>query len=127
VNQGKGKIVVHSGEMYPNHTCCVLVVSGKLIREHPEIVRQIIKTNDKAVLWNQQNLNEAAAIYSKKTGAKLEDVTASLKEWDGSWASDPSIIVAPVLDYAKIQYDLGYIKKPLTKDEIFDLTFYSKN
>ncbi|MDO9549549.1 MAG: ABC transporter substrate-binding protein [Methanoregula sp.] len=127
VNQGKGKVVVHSGEMYPNHTCCVLVVSGKLIREHPEIVRQIIKTNDKAVLWNQQNLDEAAAIYSTKTGAKLEDVTASLKEWDGNWASDPNIIVAPVLDYAKIQYDLGYIKKPLTKDEIFDLTFYSKN
>ncbi|MHB8163621.1 MAG: ABC transporter substrate-binding protein, partial [Methanoregula sp.] len=88
---------------------------------------QIIKTNDKAVLWNEQNLDEAAVIYSKKTGAKLEDVTASLKEWDGNWASDPNIIVAPVLDYAKIQYDLGYIKKPLTKDEIFDLTFYSKN
>jgi len=127
VNQGKGKIVVHSGEMYPNHTCCVLVVSGKLIREHPEIVRQIIKTNDKAVSWNEQNMDAAAAIYAKKTGAKLEDVTASLKEWDGSWASDPNIIVEPVLDYAKIQYDLGYIKKPLTKDEIFDLTFYSKN
>lgn len=127
VNQGKGKVVVYSGEMYPNHTCCVLVVSGKMIREHPEIVRQIIKTNDKAVLWNQQNPDQAAVIYSGKTGAKLEDVTASLKEWDGSWASDPNIIVAPVLDYAKIQYDLGYIKKPLTKDEIFDLTFYTKN
>ncbi|MDP3563800.1 MAG: ABC transporter substrate-binding protein, partial [Methanoregula sp.] len=127
VNQGKGKVIVHSGEMYPNHTCCVLVVSGKLIREHPEIVRQIIKTNDKAVLWNQQNPDEAAAIYSTKTGAKLEDVTASLKDWDGSWASDPNIIVEPVLDYAKIQYDLGYIKKPLTKDDIFDLTFYTGN
>jgi NitT/TauT family transport system substrate-binding protein len=127
VNQGKGKIVVHSGEMYPNHTCCVLVVSGKMIREHPDIVRQIIKTNDKAVTWNQQNPAEAAAIYSSKTGAKLEDVTASLKEWDGSWASDPNIIVAPVLDYAKIEYNLGYIKKPLTQDEIFDLTFYPKN
>ncbi|MDO9550784.1 MAG: ABC transporter substrate-binding protein [Methanoregula sp.] len=127
VNQGKGTVVVYSGEMYPNHTCCVLVVSGKLIREHPEIVRQIIKTNDKAVLWNQQNPDEAAVIYTAKTGAKLEDVTASLKEWDGSWASDPNIIVEPVLDYAKIQYDLGYIKKPLTKDEIFDLTFYTKN
>ena len=40
---------------------------------------------------------------------------------------DPNLIVDPVLDYAKIQYDLGYIKKPLTKDEIFDLTFYQKN
>jgi NitT/TauT family transport system substrate-binding protein len=127
VNQGKGKIVVHSGEMYPNHTCCVLVVSGKLIREHPEIVRQILKTNDKAVAWNQQNLDEAAVIYATKTGANLTDVKSSLAEWDGSWASDPNVIVNPVLDYAKIQYDLGFIKKPLTKDEIFDLSFYQKS
>lgn len=126
VNQGKGKIAVHSGEMYPNHTCCVLVVSGKLIREHPEIVRQIIRTNDKAVVWNQQNLNEAAVIYATKTGANLTDVKSSLAEWDGSWASDPNVIVNPVLDYAKIQYELGYIKKPLTRDEIFDLSFYQK-
>jgi NitT/TauT family transport system substrate-binding protein len=127
VNQGKGKVVVHSGEMYPNHTCCVLVVSGKLIREHPEIVRQIIRTNDKAVAWNLQNIDEAAQIYSTKTGASLADVRASLAEWDGSWSSDPNVIVEPVLDYAKIQYDLGFIKKPLTKDEIFDLTFYQKS
>jgi NitT/TauT family transport system substrate-binding protein len=126
VNQGKGKIAVHSGEMYPNHTCCVLVVSGKLIREHPEIVRQIIKTNDKAVVYNQQNLDEAAVIYATKTGANLTDVKSSLAEWDGSWASDPNVIVNPVLDYAKIQYELGYIKKPLTKEEIFDLSFYQK-
>ena len=126
VNQGKGKVVVQSGEMYPNHTCCVLVVSGKLIREHPEIVRQIIRTNDKAVAWNLENLDEAAQIYSTRTGASLADVKTSLAEWDGSWASDPNVIVEPVLDYAKIQYELGFIKKPLTKDEIFDLTFYQK-
>jgi NitT/TauT family transport system substrate-binding protein len=127
VNQGKGKIVVHSGEMYPNHTCCVMVVSGKLIREHPEIVKQIIATNNKAVAWNQQNTDEAAKIFATKTGAKLEDVQASLKEWDGNWASDPSIIVAPVLDYATIQYNLGYITKNLTKDDIFDLSLYQKS
>ncbi|MFA4878246.1 MAG: ABC transporter substrate-binding protein [Methanoregula sp.] len=126
VNQGSGKIVAHSGEMYPNHTCCVLVVSGKLIREHPEIVRQILATNDKAVAFNAANPEEAAQIYATKTGAKLADVTASLKEWDGSWASDPNVIVGPVLDYAKIQYDLGYIKKPLAKEDIFDLSFYKK-
>jgi NitT/TauT family transport system substrate-binding protein len=127
VNQGKGKIVVHSGEMYPNHTCCVLVVSGKLIREHPEIVRQIIQTNNKAVAYNQQNLDDAAAIYIKKTGANLADVKASLNEWDGNWNSDPNLIVDPVLDYAKIQNDLKIIKTPLTKDQIFDLSFYKKN
>ncbi|MFA5268051.1 MAG: ABC transporter substrate-binding protein [Methanoregula sp.] len=127
VNQGKGKIVVHSGEMYPNHTCCVLVVSGKLIREHPEIVSQIIRTNEKAVAWNEQNIDEAAVIYANKTGAKLDDVRASLHEWDGNWNSDPNLIVSPVLDYATIQYNLNYIKVPLTKDQIFDLTFYKKD
>jgi len=126
VNQGKGRVIVQSGEMYPNHTCCVLVVSGKLIREHPEIIRQIIKTNDRAVVWNEQNPDEAATIYANKTGANLADVKSSLAEWDGSWASDPNVIVTPVLDYAKIQYDLGFIKKLLTKDEIFDLSFYQK-
>lgn len=125
--QGKGKIIVHSGEMYPQHTCCVLVVSGKLIREHPEIVSQILKTNEKAVAFNLKNSDEAAAIYATKTGAKIEDVKASLKEWDGDWATDPNPIVSSVLDYAKIQYDLGYIKTPLTKDQLFDLTFYKKN
>ena len=95
VNQGKGKIVVQSGKMYPNHTCCVLVVSGKLIREHPEIVRQIIATNDKAVAYNEANIDEAAGIFANKTGATLADVKASLKEWDGNWASDPNVIVGP--------------------------------
>jgi NitT/TauT family transport system substrate-binding protein len=127
VNQGKGKIVVHSGEMYPHHTCCVLVVSGKLIREHPDLVAQIIKTNDKAVVYNKQNIDDAAAIYVAKTGSNLADVTSSLKEWDGEWDSDPNLIVDPVLDYATIQYNLKYIKTPLTKDQIFDLTFYKKN
>jgi NitT/TauT family transport system substrate-binding protein len=126
VDQGKGKIVLHSGEMYPNHTCCVLVVSGKLIREHPEIVRQIIKTNDRAVAYNKANLDDAAAIFANKTGSKLDDVKASLKEWDGNWASDPNLIINPVLDYAKIQYNLGYIKKPLTQADLFDLSFYQK-
>lgn len=127
VSQGKGKIVVQSGEMYPNHTCCVLVVSGKLIREHPEIVNQILATNDKAVAWNKANLDDAAQIFADKTGARIDDVRSSLHEWDGNWDSNPNLIVDPVLDYAKIQYDLKYLKTPLTKDQIFDLTFYKKN
>jgi NitT/TauT family transport system substrate-binding protein len=126
INQGKGKTVVQSGQMYPNHTCCVLLVSGKLIREHPEIVAQILKTHEKAVDYNEKNLDEAAAIFANKTGTKLADVKTSLNDWDGKWNSDPNVIINPVLDYAKIQYDLGYIKKLLTKDDLFDLSFYKK-
>ncbi|AKB15742.1 ABC-type nitrate/sulfonate/bicarbonate transport systems, periplasmic component [Methanosarcina thermophila CHTI-55] len=45
--EGNGRTIVQSGEMEANHSCCVLVVSGKLIREHPEIVEQIVRTHIK--------------------------------------------------------------------------------
>jgi NitT/TauT family transport system substrate-binding protein len=123
---GKGTIIVQSGEMYPNHTCCVLVVSGKLIREHPEVVEQVVKTHIRASEYAGNNLNETAEIYAKKTGAKVDDVKASLRDWDGDFVTDPNVIITPVLDYAKIQYELGYIKKPLTQSDLFDLSFYKK-
>jgi NitT/TauT family transport system substrate-binding protein len=102
------------------------VVSGKMIREHPEIVEQVLRTHIKATDYNLNHLDEAAQIFSETTGTNLADVQLSLKEWDGAWVSDPNLIVEPVLDYANIQYDLGYIKQPLSKDQIFDLSFYKK-
>ncbi len=123
---GKGMIIVHSGEMYPNHTCCVLVVSGKLIREHPEIVGQIVKTHIRASDFARQNLNETAEIYARKNSANVEEIKASLRDWDGDFVTDPNVIINPVLDYARIQYDLGYIKKSLTQSDLFDLSFYAK-
>ena len=121
---GAGKIIVQSGEMYPGHTCCVLVVSGKLIRENPEIVEQIIRTHVNATEFAVANPDEAAAIYAAKTGADVNVVKESFRNWDGAFVTDPAAIVDPVMDYAEIQYELGYIKKPLTQDDLFDLTFY---
>ena len=123
---GSGRIIVQSGEMYPGHTCCVLVVSGNLIREHPEIVEQIIKTHINATEFAIQDPDGAAAIYAAKTGANGEVVKESFKNWDGAFITDPAVIVGPVMDYAQIQYQLGYIKKPLTQDDLFDLSFYKK-
>lgn len=123
---GSGRTIVKSGEMYPGHTCCVLVASGNLIREHPEIVEQVIRTHVKATDFAVKNPDETAEIYSSKTGADVKVVKESLKNWDGAFVSDPALIVDPVMDYAKIQYELGYIKKPLTQDELFDLTLYQK-
>jgi NitT/TauT family transport system substrate-binding protein len=123
---GSGRIIVHSGEMYPGHTCCVLVISGELIREHPEIAEQIIRTHIRATEFAVQNPDETAAIYAAKTGADVGVVKESLKNWDGAFVTDPVVIVEPVMDYAEIQYELGYIKKPLTQDELFDLRLYQK-
>ncbi|MDI6718190.1 MAG: ABC transporter substrate-binding protein [Methanomicrobiales archaeon] len=124
--EGKGRTVVRSGEMDPNHACCVLAVSGNLIREHPEIVEQLVRTHIRATQYNAEHPEEAAAIYAAKTDAKYDQVIRSVNEWDGAWIADPNVIVDSVTEFAQIQYELGYIKKPLTRDEIFDLSFYEK-
>ena len=123
-SQGNGRSVVASGEMQANHACCVLIASGKMIREHPDIVEQVVKTHIKATDYNKANLDEAAQIFSNKTTQDVETVKLSLNEWDGTWITDPALIENSTLEYARIQYELGYIQKPLTKEEIFDTSFY---
>jgi NitT/TauT family transport system substrate-binding protein len=118
--QGGGRVVVQSGQMDPNHACCVLVVSGKLIREHPDIVEQIVKTHINATEYDNAHLDEAAQIFSNKTSVDLDTVKASLKEWDGAWITNPALIENSTVEYSN---DLGANK---TKDEIFDTSFYDK-
>lgn len=125
-SNGNGRSVVASGEIQPNHACCVLVVSGKLIREQPELVEQIVKTHIRATEYNLANEDEAAVIYANKTGQDINVVKQSFEEWDGTWVSDPNLITDSVVSYTEIQHDLGYVNKPLTRDEIFDLSFYEK-
>lgn len=123
-SEGNGRSIVSSGEMAANHACCVLVASGEMIREHPDIVEQVVKTHIKATEYNQANLDEAAQIFSNKTSEDVEVVQKSLEEWDGAWITDPSLIENSTVEYANIQYELGYIQKPLTEEEIFDTSFY---
>lgn len=124
-SEGNGRSVVQSGEMMPNHACCVLLVSGDLIRNHPDLVGEILKVHIKATDYNLAHPDEAAQIFADKIqGYDLALVLASFAEWDGSWVADPNLITDSVVDYAELQYDLGYIKKPLAQDDIFDLSFW---
>src|SRR5690606_15589023 len=124
--EGNGRTIVQSGEMEANHYCCVLVVSGELIREHPDIVEQIVRTHIKATEYNQANVDEAAQIYSNKTTEDLETVRTSLEEWDGEWITDPALIESSAVNYSNTQYELGIIPKSLTREDIFDTSFYEK-
>jgi NitT/TauT family transport system substrate-binding protein len=123
---GKGRTIVQSGQMEANHTCCVVVVSGKLIRDHPDIVEQIVKTHINATEYNKANIDEAAQILSNKTNANLEDVRASLNEWDGKWITDPSLIESSTVNFSNALHEQNTTTRPLTKEDIFDTSFYEK-
>jgi NitT/TauT family transport system substrate-binding protein len=123
---GAGSIIVHSGEMSPNHACCVLVASGKMIRDHPDIVQEVLAIHQKATAYNKENLDEAAGYMAAMTGMDTSVITLSLDEWDGEWVADPAIIIKSVTGFATEQQALGYIKKVVTEQDLFDTSFWAK-
>ncbi|HWQ19501.1 MAG TPA: ABC transporter substrate-binding protein [Methanotrichaceae archaeon] len=123
-DEGKGLTVVHSGSMWPNHACCSVLVSGNLIKNNPDMVKQIVKTHMKATAYINQHIDEAAEIYATRTGQDLDQVKYALKNWDGRWISDPNLQIPSAMQYVAMDYDLKYIDKELTKEDLFDTSFY---
>jgi len=123
---GKGKSVAASGEMWPNHACCSLVISGKLIRELPELAEQIIKTHINATNYLNANPMEGAMIYANRTHQDLKQVEYSIQTWDGRWISDPHIQVPSTMEFAKIDYEMNFTQKELKEEDLFDNRFYDR-
>jgi len=125
-SEGYARVIVQSGEMWADHACCVVLVTQELIDEHPEIVEQIVMTHINATQYIIDNPDEAAQIFSDDIGVSYNISSQSIQDWDGEWVSDPNIELATALEYAKVQFDLGYTDKLLTQDDLFDLSFYNK-
>lgn len=123
---GAGTIIVQSGEMSPNHICCVLVASGEMIRNYPEIVAEVLQVHQQATEFNNQNAEAAAEYMETMTGMKKGVILRSLEEWDGQWISDPNIIEQSVSEYATAQAELGYIATKVTLEDLIDSSFWSE-
>lgn len=121
---GKGKSVVATSQMWPNAAANCILVSGKLIRENPALVKQIIKTHINATKYVNDHLDEAAEIYSNKIGQNVTQVKYSFKTWDGKFITDPKVEIPSVLEFARANYELNYTKKLLTQQDLFDTSFY---
>lgn len=123
---GNGKSVVESGEMWPGHACCVLLVSGKLMRENPELVKEIINIHIKATEYINENPEESAEIASRKLGLSKEVVEYSMKNSDTTYIHNPNDIISYMEAYAKEHYDLGYTKNLLTAKDLIDTKLYDE-
>ena len=58
-----GRSLFIQGEMESDHACRVLVASGDMIRNHPDIVQEVMSIHQKATEYNQQNITEAGRLH----------------------------------------------------------------
>jgi NitT/TauT family transport system substrate-binding protein len=130
--EGNGVIVEWSGLIWPNHACCCVVASEKMMEEHPDMVKQIIKTHIRATEYEIAHPEEAAEIYAKWLDANVSTIKRSINVTDMHWIHDPSIEVESGLEYAKVIYELNRERyegegiEVLGEEDIFDTHFYDE-
>ena len=119
-----GRIIVQSGEMMPDHACCVLVASDDMIQNHPEVVAAFLKGHMTGTEYSLDNPEEAATIMASYTGQEADVIVRSLQVWDGSWVSSPHVVYPSVMEYVDMQENLGYLTEHVNDAQVFDMTFW---
>jgi NitT/TauT family transport system substrate-binding protein len=61
---GTGRVLYHAKDIWPRFISCVLVVHEKLIQEHPEIVRDLVRGIAESGEWAETHRLEAAKVAS---------------------------------------------------------------
>lgn len=61
---GSGRVLYHAKDIWPQFISCVLVVTEKLIREQPEIVRDLVRGIAESGEWAETHRLEAAKVVS---------------------------------------------------------------
>jgi NitT/TauT family transport system substrate-binding protein len=59
---GSGRVLYHAKDIWPRFISCVLVVTEKLIRERPEIVRDLVRGIAESGEWAETHRLEAAKV-----------------------------------------------------------------
>jgi NitT/TauT family transport system substrate-binding protein len=130
--EGNGVIVEWSGSMWPNHACCCIVASEEMMTNHPELLKQIIKTHIRATEYEIAHPEDAAEIYAKVQGADASTIKRSINVSDMHWINDPHVLIESGLEYAKVIYELNSERyedlglEVLGEEDIFDTSFYDE-
>ncbi|MGB9629367.1 MAG: ABC transporter substrate-binding protein [Thermodesulfobacteriota bacterium] len=132
------KMMLKSQDLWPNMQGSVLVVKEDLIKNHPEIVRRLLKVTGKAINFIKENPEEASLVMARqlkiagdrvtpldalkgfeKLSISPQTVFRSMKRLEYSINIDLNVI-QETIDY---MVELGYIKSSFRAEDILDLRF----
>ena len=115
------KLVKKSGEIYPNHPCCVVAVSDKFINQHPEEVEKITQIHKNAT---EKLISDPEGCVQYLPDSVVVDpnieknVLSQMK-----WVTDLNdTYKQDIYDFISVEKDLGLINTTFTDEQLF----YSK-
>lgn len=112
------RVLVDSHNILPDHPCCVVAASDKFINEHPNETAKILEIHKNATDFINNNTNESVKLLPN-------DLLGDVKSEKMSMSSFPFIsglndtYKKDVMDFMKLEVDLGLLKKPISENQIF--------
>ena len=136
------KVMITAQDLWPDMPGSVLVVTEKLIQDHPEIVSSLVRVTRKATQWINQNPEAACEIIASQlssTGDRIFPEKAA--KLNSKLEITPEVVNASLtrgLSYSTdintkdiestIAYlaHLGYIRDQFAPEEIMDLRWLTQ-
>jgi NitT/TauT family transport system substrate-binding protein len=108
-----------------------IMTTGKMIKEHPDTVRKMLKGISDSLAWSMANPDEAAAIYGKKFPE--QNAKSNLAQWKASvptfceaYSEEKGLLWADPEQYQRLiqlVVDAGVLDKSYPVDTIVDDSF----
>jgi NitT/TauT family transport system substrate-binding protein len=108
-----------------------ILTTGKMIKEHPDTVRKMLKGISDSLAWSMANPDEAAAIYGKKFPE--QNAKSNLAQWKASvptfceaYSEEKGLLWADPEQYQRLiqlVVDAGVLDKSYPVDTIVDDSF----
>lgn len=124
---GTGRVLYHAKDIWKGFISCVLVVSEKLIQEHPEIVRDLVRGIAESGEWAEQHRQDAAKVAAPYF-RQDEKVIKFVLEQPPDRVSYR--MLTPSMDEMKKIQEMalktGIMENPIKIEDLMDLSFIPK-
>lgn len=117
---GTGHVLMESKDILPGHQCCVLLATGKMIKERPELVRKVMRAYKRALEYIIKHPDEVRGLMTKYSGVDREVVEKSF----------PCVVYQnpPFINVESLKYFAESLQKEdkITKDAFTDVDKWVK-
>jgi NitT/TauT family transport system substrate-binding protein len=121
---GTGRVLYHAKDIWPRFISCVLIVREELIKEHPEVVRDLVRGIAESGEWAERNRLAAAKVaapYYRQDQKLLEYVLTQPPDRVSYRQLTPT--KAEMEEIMRYAIKAGILQKPIDIDQLVDLRF----
>lgn len=123
--EGFGRVLYYAKDIWPNYISCALVVHEDLIRERPEVVRDLVRGINESGEWTEEHREEAAKLvspYFRQDEKLLRYVLTQPPDRVTYRNLNPTDVeMQKILDMG---ISLGFLTKQTPMSELMDKSFF---